>query len=99
MLLGVRELVQVNGISTLGENIADNGGLRISYDALQTWLSDHRYDDALLPGLNMTHSQQFFLSFAQVISTQHTRCYRSRDVACAASRPIYRSFGLSLGLE
>lgn len=54
-----------NGVSTLGENIADNGGLRISYDALQTWLDDHNYDDALLPGLNMTHSQQFFLSFAQ----------------------------------
>jgi len=60
------ETVQVNGISTLGENIADNGGLRISYDALQTWLSDNHYNDAILPGLNMTHSQQFFLSFAQV---------------------------------
>jgi len=58
--------VQANGVSTLGENIADNGGLRISYDALQTWLSDNRYNDAMLPGLNMTHSQQFFLSFAQV---------------------------------
>lgn len=54
-----------NGVSTLGENIADNGGLRISYNALQTWLSDNRYNDAMLPGLNMTHSQQFFLSFAQ----------------------------------
>ena len=60
------ETVKENGVSTLGENIADNGGLRISYDALQTWLDDHNYDDALLPGLNMTHSQQFFLSFAQV---------------------------------
>lgn len=53
-------------MSTLGENIADNGGLKISYDALQTWLSEHHYNDAVLPGLNMTHSQQFFLSFAQV---------------------------------
>ena len=58
--------VQLNGISTLGENIADNGGLKISYDALQTWLDEHHHNDALLPGLNMTHSQQFFLSFAQV---------------------------------
>ena len=58
--------VKLNGVSTLGENIADNGGLRISYDALQTWLSEHHYDDSLLPGLNMTHVQQFFLSFAQV---------------------------------
>ena len=53
-------------MSTLGENIADNGGLKVSYDALQTWLDEHHYNDALLPGLNMTHSQQFFLSFAQV---------------------------------
>jgi len=62
----VCETVQENGVSTLGENIADNGGLRISYNALQTWLSDNRYNDAVLPGLNMTHSQQFFLNFAQV---------------------------------
>jgi len=61
---------QVNGISTLGENIADNGGLRISYDALQTWLDENHYKDTLLPGLNMTHVQQFFLSFAQVCFIQ-----------------------------
>ena len=67
MSVGVAcETVQENGVSTLGENIADNGGLRISYDALQTWLTDNHYRDALLPGLNMSHSQQFFLSFAQV---------------------------------
>ena len=59
-------------MSTLSENIADNGGLRVSYDALQTWLDEHNYNDALLPGLNMTHSQQFFLSFAQVHFTVHT---------------------------
>jgi len=60
-------MLQLNGISTLGENIADNGGMRLSYDALQKWLDDNNYDDALLPGLNMTHRQQFFLSFAQVL--------------------------------
>jgi len=65
--------VQENGISTLGENIADNGGLRISFEALTTWLDDHHYDDALLPGLNMSHRQQFFLSFAQVRRKIDTR--------------------------
>jgi len=62
----VHETAQVNGKLTLGENIADNGGLKVSYDALQTWLDDNHYNDALLPGLNMTHFQQFFLGFAQV---------------------------------
>ena len=58
---------QLNGIATQGENIADNGGLLISFMAYQKWLSGQDNHDLLLPGLNMTSEQQFFLSFAQVI--------------------------------
>jgi predicted metalloendopeptidase len=54
-----------NGQSTLGENLADNGGLKISYNALSQWLEMNGFSDATLPGLNMTLQQQFFLSFAQ----------------------------------
>jgi len=58
--------MQLNGISTEGENIADNGGIRISFMAYQKWLASLGHRDLLLPGLNMTYEQQFFLSYAQV---------------------------------
>ncbi|XP_058803973.1 endothelin-converting enzyme homolog isoform X2 [Phymastichus coffea] len=55
----------VNGRQTLGENIADNGGLKAAYHAYLTTKRDYK-DHLPLPGLNMTHRQLFFLNFAQV---------------------------------
>ena len=62
------DIIQVNGLTTLGENIADNGGLRVAYDAYQTWLSTNGYSEphAWLPGLNMTENQLFFVGFSRV---------------------------------
>lgn len=63
----------VNGRQTLGENIADNGGLKASYTAYQSWLSTNpRREQELLPGLNLTNNQLFFLSFSQVWCSQST---------------------------
>jgi membrane metallo-endopeptidase-like protein 1 len=57
----------ISGTQTLGENIADNGGLKTSFYAYKSWLAQQNIDVELpLPGLNHTHSQLFFLSFAQV---------------------------------
>ncbi|XP_012276317.1 endothelin-converting enzyme homolog isoform X2 [Orussus abietinus] len=55
----------VNGRQTLGENIADNGGLKAAYHAYLTTPKSYK-DQLPLPGLNLTHRQLFFLSFAQV---------------------------------
>lgn len=55
----------VNGKQTLGENIADNGGLKAAYHAYLTTPKSYK-DQLPLPGLNMTHRQLFFLNFAQV---------------------------------
>lgn len=50
----------------LGENIADNGGIKAAFHAyLKTQLNKDA-DILKLPGLNLTHKQLFFVSFAQV---------------------------------
>lgn len=49
----------------LGENIADNGGLKAAFHAYLETPKDAS-DQMPLPGLNFTHRQLFFLNFAQV---------------------------------
>ena len=51
---------------TLGENIADNGGIAIAYDAYVDWASKSGDPELTLPAVNLTSKQLFFLGFAQV---------------------------------
>jgi endothelin-converting enzyme/putative endopeptidase len=53
---------KVNGKLTLGENAADNGGLRIAYMALMNRIANQR----LRPVDGFTAGQRFFLGWAQV---------------------------------
>ncbi len=53
--------LKVNGRLTLGENLADNGGIRLAYEALEKRLAGQ--SGALVDGL--TPEQRFFLSFAK----------------------------------
>ncbi|XP_023677515.2 neprilysin isoform X3 [Paramormyrops kingsleyae] len=60
----------INGNNTLGENIADNGGIRQSYQAYLNYINKHG-EEAPLPGINLNHKQLFFLNFAQVWCGTH----------------------------
>ncbi|XP_017483672.1 PREDICTED: neprilysin-like, partial [Rhagoletis zephyria] len=62
------EVFIVNSVQaqTLGENIADNGGLKAAYHAFLKSEATKDADILKLPGLNLTHKQLFFVSFAQV---------------------------------
>ncbi|HEX4165387.1 MAG TPA: M13 family metallopeptidase [Bryobacteraceae bacterium] len=57
--------VKLNGKLTLGENTADNGGLRLAYMALLDDLAKKSMTPSEKNG-KYTQSQQFFLGFAQV---------------------------------
>ncbi|NWX94391.1 ECE2 enzyme, partial [Nothoprocta pentlandii] len=56
---------KVNGRQTLGENIADNGGLKAAYNAYKSWLQRNG-EEKRLPALGLTNHQLFFVGFAQV---------------------------------
>ncbi len=63
--------LHVNGRLTLGENIADFGGLKIAYDALREALAGK--PAAAIDGLSP--EQRFFLSWATVWRTSYTDEY------------------------
>lgn len=62
--------LHLNGNNTLGENIADNGGIRQAYQAYQNYVALHG-EEPPLPGINLSHDQLFFLNFAQIWCGTH----------------------------
>jgi len=58
--------LKLKGRLTLGENTADNGGARISYNALQRLIAEDTTGKAAQPIDGFTPQQRFFLGFARV---------------------------------
>ena len=59
--------LKINGKLTLGENIADNGGVKAAFRAYKRYLSLHG-EEKKLPGLEQFDNLQlFFIGYAQVI--------------------------------
>ncbi|XP_036389931.1 membrane metallo-endopeptidase-like 1 [Megalops cyprinoides] len=83
----------VSGISTLGENIADNGGVRQAYKAYLKWV-EREGEEPYLPGLDLNHKQLFFLNFAQVWCGSYRPEYASQSIKTDSHSPLeYRVMG------
>ncbi|KAL6482866.1 hypothetical protein MHYP_G00077380 [Metynnis hypsauchen] len=83
----------VCGISTLGENIADNGGVRQAYKAYKKW-REAEGAEPYLPGLDLNNEQLFFLNFAQVWCGTYRPEYASQSIRTDSHSPLnYRVLG------
>lgn len=88
--------VFVNGSLTLGENIADLGGLRIAYYAYKRSLSGKKKEN--LNGF--TPEQRFFLSFAQIWKVNFTDSFLKVQIFTDPHSPgKYRVLGTLSNLE
>uniref|UniRef100_F6PUF3 Uncharacterized protein n=1 Tax=Ciona intestinalis TaxID=7719 RepID=F6PUF3_CIOIN len=64
----------LDGVKLLGENIADNGGVREAYAGYQIWLKDNGLKgEALEPSTGLTNNQMFFIGYANVRCGKFTR--------------------------
>lgn len=70
--------MQINGELTLGENIADNGGLREAFHAYQLY-KDSFGREPKLPGFEeYTHEQLLFISFGNVCPNTGSCGYKTK---------------------
>lgn len=75
----------MNGINTQGENIADNGGLKQSYNAYVKWTKENG-PEPRLPGLQQySPEQMFWIAAAQTW--------------CAVDRPEYMTLRITNGVH
>lgn len=103
----VADSVNVNGELTLGENIADLGGLTIAYEAYQISLKgkERKNIDGFTP------EQRFFIGFGQVWANNATPEYKNQQVRTDPHSPgkfrvlgplsnmpqFYEAFGVKAG--
>jgi putative endopeptidase len=84
--------LHVNGKLTLGENLADLGGVNIAYEALQRALTKDPARRQNIGGF--TPEQRFFISFAQIWRTNVRDAEAQRLITVDPHSPgRFRSFG------
>ncbi|HXT11715.1 MAG TPA: M13 family metallopeptidase [Candidatus Angelobacter sp.] len=90
--------LHVNGKLTLGENIADLGGVNIAYDALQRALAKDPSKRKDIDGF--TPEQRFYISFAQIWRTNIRDAEARRMVTIDPHSPgKFRAFGPLLNVQ
>jgi len=69
---------QVDGNTTLGENLADHGGLSMALEAYNQWRMKNR--DHRLPALPFDDMQLFFIGYALPWCSRHTEKHTANQV-------------------
>ncbi|CAG9805792.1 unnamed protein product [Chironomus riparius] len=86
--------LKLNGVHTQGENIADNGGLLVSYKAYQNWIKENKQELAL-PDLELSPMQLFWMSAAQTwCSKTRPETMKLRIATDTHSPPLFRVNGV-----
>lgn len=82
--------LQLNGINTRDERIADNGGIVAAYRAYKNWVASNG-PEKMLPGINRTPEQMFWISFANVeCSKERPQAFKDRITTGAQTPREYR---------
>ncbi|MEE6501091.1 hypothetical protein FKM82_004059 [Ascaphus truei] len=76
----------LSGTVTLGENIADDGGIREAYKAYQDYLKTNGREKKL-PGLDLTNEQLFFVGFGQIWCSTYTTEYAITSITSDEHSP------------
>ncbi|XP_037040793.1 neprilysin-2 isoform X2 [Bradysia coprophila] len=85
--------LNLNGINTQGENIADNGGIKESYIAYKRWVEKNG-PEPRLPGLDFSPQQLFWISAAQTwCSVYRTESMKMRITTGVHSPAQFRVLG------
>ena len=86
--------LNLNGIITQSENIADNGGIKIAYEAYQEWVKQNGPEECL-PNLNYTPNQLFWISLANAWCAKE-RVEQLRSIILTKSHPPskFRIYGI-----
>lgn len=78
----------LNGRKTLSENIADNGGIRETYQGYKFYLQSHNLTgEELEPSTGLTNDQMFFVGFANVRCAKYTRTAARHSLAVSVHSP------------
>ncbi len=99
--------LKVNGQKTLGENVSDNGGLKIAYRAFQNRMKQEQLNDVD----GFTPAQRFYLAYARVWASNTTPEYTAmivnsdvhspNNIRVSAALPMidtwYDAFGIKEG--
>jgi endothelin-converting enzyme/putative endopeptidase len=79
--------LKLNGALTLGENVADLGGLKLAHAAMASWLANNAEAAKQVDGYRFTPGQQFFLGYAQAWCSKYRDAYARQMVAVDPHSP------------
>ena len=88
--------VHINGQLTLGENLADLGGLEVAYDAYRRYVARHG-EPPVIDGF--TGDQRFFIAYAQSWQGKRREAVRSQLLADPHSPEAFRVNGIVRNLD